>query len=151
MSKSLGNLVMVSNLLKTYTPDAVRLYLGNHHYRDSWEWNADDMECASQMAEQWRSAAEGQIDVSAPHITATREAVQQALADDLDTPKAVAALNRLCEDILKGSYTKRDADSAKATLRAMAHLFGMRLGEPGVERRVSDGWGKHLQRFMTNS
>ncbi len=35
MSKSLGNLVMVADLLYTYSPDALRLYLGSHHYREA--------------------------------------------------------------------------------------------------------------------
>ena len=39
MSKSLGNLVFVSDLLKTWDPRAIRLAIIEHHYRDSWEWD----------------------------------------------------------------------------------------------------------------
>ena len=38
MSKSLGNLVFVDDLLKEYEPMAVRLALLCHHYRGDWEW-----------------------------------------------------------------------------------------------------------------
>ena len=43
MSKSLGNLVFVSDLLKTWDPRAIRLAIIEHHYRDSWEWDDDLM------------------------------------------------------------------------------------------------------------
>ena len=46
MSKSLGNLVMVSDLLKTYTPDAIRLYLAKHHYRTPWEFTYADLDAS---------------------------------------------------------------------------------------------------------
>ncbi len=39
MSKSLGNLVMVRDLLDDWTPDALRLYLGSHHYREAWQFD----------------------------------------------------------------------------------------------------------------
>ncbi|HBU03039.1 MAG TPA: cysteine--tRNA ligase, partial [Acidimicrobiaceae bacterium] len=38
MSKSLGNLVFVSELVKTADPRAIRLALMRHHYRSDWEW-----------------------------------------------------------------------------------------------------------------
>ena len=38
MSKSLGNLVFVSDLLKDWEPAAVRLAIIAHHYRSDWEW-----------------------------------------------------------------------------------------------------------------
>ena len=43
MSKSLGNLVFISDLLKTWDARAIRLAIVEHHYRDSWEWDDDLM------------------------------------------------------------------------------------------------------------
>lgn len=43
MSKSLGNLVLVSDLLKKYSPAAIRLYLLSHHYRKQWEYKEEDL------------------------------------------------------------------------------------------------------------
>ena len=44
MSKSLGNLVLVSDLLENYSADAVRLYCFSHHYRSPWEFVDSEME-----------------------------------------------------------------------------------------------------------
>ncbi len=43
MSKSLGNLVMVSDLFKKYSANAIRYVLLSHHYRESWEFNESDL------------------------------------------------------------------------------------------------------------
>ena len=56
MSKSLGNLVFVGDLLKEWEPAAVRLALLDHHYRPDWEWTGEDMPRAARRLEAWRSA-----------------------------------------------------------------------------------------------
>ena len=57
MSKSLGNLVFVSDLLKTYDPRAIRLACVSHHYRDSWDYRDDLMPTAADRLERWSQAA----------------------------------------------------------------------------------------------
>jgi cysteinyl-tRNA synthetase len=57
MSKSLGNLVMISDLLKTYSPDALRLYLGSHHYRETWSYAEEDLQRFQRLADRFRQAA----------------------------------------------------------------------------------------------
>jgi L-cysteine:1D-myo-inositol 2-amino-2-deoxy-alpha-D-glucopyranoside ligase len=90
MSKSLGNLVFVSELLESYEPDAVRLAAVCHHYRDSWEWDDSVMPAAVARLAAWRDAtsASGSGD-SADALAAVRA----ALDDDLDTPAAVLAID----------------------------------------------------------
>ena len=56
MSKSLGNLVFVGDLLKEWEPAAVRLALLDHHYRPDWEWTDEDMPRAARRLEAWRAA-----------------------------------------------------------------------------------------------
>ena len=58
MSKSLGNLVFVSDLLKTYDPRAIRLGIVAHHYRDSWEWDDTLMPTADARLERWLAATQ---------------------------------------------------------------------------------------------
>ena len=84
MSKSLGNLVFVSDLLKEYDPRAVRLAVLSHHYRDSWEWRPAMMVEAAERLERWQSAASG----GGPLAD-----VRAALDDDLDTPTALARID----------------------------------------------------------
>ena len=90
MSKSLGNLVFISELRKTFDTRAIRLGILAHHYRDSWSWNDDIMPIAARRLETWISVttADGAVDSAA----ALAE-VRSRLDDDLDTPGAVAAID----------------------------------------------------------
>ena len=85
MSKSLGNLVFVSDLRKEFDPRAIRLGLVTHHYRDSWEWNEQIMPAAAARLDRWIAAGPG---------SAALDEVRARLDDDLDTPGAVAAIDR---------------------------------------------------------
>ncbi len=84
MSKSLGNLVFVSELRKTYDPRAIRLGVSIHHYRDPWEWHDDLMPDAAARLEAWIEAGDGD---------GALDEVRARLDDDLDTGGAVAAID----------------------------------------------------------
>lgn len=84
MSKSLGNLVFVHDLLKEWEPPAIRLGVLEHHYRPGFDWTEATMERNARRLVQWRTAGEGD---------AALEDVRMALDDDLDTPTAVAAID----------------------------------------------------------
>ncbi len=58
MSKSLGNLVFVGDLLKEWEPAVVRLALLSHHYRPDWEWSDADLARAAARLAAWRAAGE---------------------------------------------------------------------------------------------
>jgi L-cysteine:1D-myo-inositol 2-amino-2-deoxy-alpha-D-glucopyranoside ligase len=84
MSKSLGNLVFVSDLLKTWDARVIRLGVQAHHYRDSWSWNDEIMPVAEQRLEAWQAVGDGD---------AALDEVRARLDDDLDTPGALAAVD----------------------------------------------------------
>ena len=84
MSKSLGNLVFVSDLRKEFDTRAIRLGIIAHHYRDPWEWNEQIMPEAAIRLEAWLAAGEG---------AAALAEVRERLDDDLDTPGAIAAID----------------------------------------------------------
>jgi L-cysteine:1D-myo-inositol 2-amino-2-deoxy-alpha-D-glucopyranoside ligase len=90
MSKSLGNLVFISELRKTYDTRAIRLGIVAHHYRDSWSWNDDIMPAAAARLEAWLAAttASGAVDSQT-----ALAGVRARLDDDLDTPGAVSAID----------------------------------------------------------
>jgi L-cysteine:1D-myo-inositol 2-amino-2-deoxy-alpha-D-glucopyranoside ligase len=90
MSKSLGNLVFVSDLLKSFDPRAIRLACIQHHYRHSWEWTDDLMPEAAERLERWQAATAASASTAREETLAE---VRAALDDDLDTPRAVAALD----------------------------------------------------------
>ena len=59
MSKSLGNLVFVSELSKDWDPRAIRLACVSHHYRQGWEWNDTVMPEATERLHRWHAAGDG--------------------------------------------------------------------------------------------
>jgi L-cysteine:1D-myo-inositol 2-amino-2-deoxy-alpha-D-glucopyranoside ligase len=84
MSKSLGNLVFVSDLVKEWDPMAVRLAILSQHYRTSWEWQDDLLTAAAERLDRWRGAGDGDGGLAD---------VRAALDDDLDAPRALAAID----------------------------------------------------------
>ena len=97
MSKSLGNMVFVRDLLKLYSATALRLYLLAHHYRQVWEWAPADLDAAASLADRLSTASR------APDTSASesREAFRDALADDLNTPEAINVLARCSGETLR--------------------------------------------------
>ena len=84
MSKSLGNLVFVSDLAQTWDPRAIRLACVRHHYRDSWEWDDTLMPEASERLAAWTVAGTG---------SGGLDPVRAALDEDLATHEAVALVD----------------------------------------------------------
>ncbi len=92
MSKSLGNLVFVGDLVKEWEPMGVRLALFDHHYREDWEWHDAAMPAASARLARWRAAPRRRGGGEAPGDEAL-DACRRCLDDDLDTPGALAAID----------------------------------------------------------
>jgi len=86
MSKSLGNLVFVSELVKEWDPMAIRLAILDHSYRNPWVWHDDLLPVAADRLERWRAASEGAGDEGL-------DAVRAALDDDLDVRGAIGTID----------------------------------------------------------
>jgi L-cysteine:1D-myo-inositol 2-amino-2-deoxy-alpha-D-glucopyranoside ligase len=128
MSKSRGNLVLVSRLrAEGHDPMAIRLALLAHHYRGDWTWTPDDLVHARARWERWTAASRlPQGPTALPVLTGLRE----ALADDLDAPRALAVVDRWCEQALAG----RGEDEAAPGLVADAvdALLGIATPDRGA-------------------
>ncbi|MCB7137348.1 cysteine--1-D-myo-inosityl 2-amino-2-deoxy-alpha-D-glucopyranoside ligase [Cellulosimicrobium marinum] len=127
MSKSLGNLVLVSTLRAGGAdPMAIRLALLAHHYRAEWEWTDDDLPRAAQRLETWRDAVSGN---GGPDPSVMLDAVRAALATDLDAPAALAAVDTWAATALApGRDTTADDEGAPGVVaRAVNALLGVRL------------------------
>jgi L-cysteine:1D-myo-inositol 2-amino-2-deoxy-alpha-D-glucopyranoside ligase len=148
MSKSLGNLVMIRDLLKSWSADALRLYLARHHYRDVWGYNLEELEQAETAAQQLRAAVTA---LGGEGLTFTVPsapiAFSEAMDNDLDTPAALEQLEQLAEEIIAAAQAGQNVAAAQATLRRLSQIFGLRLNAQDVEARVIEGWGEHLKRF----
>jgi L-cysteine:1D-myo-inositol 2-amino-2-deoxy-alpha-D-glucopyranoside ligase len=89
MSKSLGNLVFLGDLLDRYPAAAVRHMLLGHHYRSEWDYTEDEMDASAAAVK----ALEGAADGDPAAIEGLRAAVDDRLDDDLDTPGAIALID----------------------------------------------------------
>ena len=100
MSKSRGNLVFVSRLLAAgVDPMAIRLAILAHHYAHDWDWTQEGLAAAADRLARWRgavalaSAAVGPWHAEVPPARDVLTAVRDRLADDLDAPGALAAVD----------------------------------------------------------
>ena len=127
MSKSLGNLVIASNVLKKYSSDAFRLYLFSHHYRTQWEYVDEEIEKWADLARDMREAIESPSLGVGEFLDSSmyRTRFETAMENDLDTPGAIAQLRALTDELL----TAEDADTTQAQddLIALAEILGLTL------------------------
>jgi L-cysteine:1D-myo-inositol 2-amino-2-deoxy-alpha-D-glucopyranoside ligase len=120
MSKSLGNLVFISDLLKKADARAVRLALMHHHYRSGFEWYDSEIEEGSALLHRLVAAA---TCPDGPDPRPFAQAVRDALDDDLDAPRALDALDDLASAVLSGGSDT----SAPGVLRELGALVGVDL------------------------
>jgi cysteinyl-tRNA synthetase len=128
MSKSLGNFVTIDELLSTsnfggrrWSGEAVRLAMLRTHYRQPIDWTARALEEAERALDKWYDAL-GDASANAE----PDDRVFAALADDLNTPAAVAELHRLANE-----------GSNPGVLKASANLLGLLNGSKA--QRAADG------------
>ncbi len=128
MSKSLGNLVLVSNELKQYSPDAFRLYLFSHHYRSPWEYIDGEIAGWQQIADEMAMAGElpSNADGNAFDASNHEKRFLAALDNDLDTPTAIAVLVDLSNQIRDASES-RNVAKAQQALRDLGGILGLAL------------------------
>ena len=114
MSKSLGNVLLVHDMIGNYQGEAIRMALISSHYRQPFDWTERGIEDATKTLTRFYEViaeagdAEGQIDA----------AFIEALCDDLNTPKAIAEMHAMAK-------AKRGAD-----LKASAALIGLLQQDP---------------------
>lgn len=111
MSKSLGNLVMVSDLLKSYSPNAIRYLLLSHHYRESWEYKDEDIHRAAEAIQSIESILKQFSYIQENHNEDALKAFADVLANDLNTPKALKIID---ETVQKGNL-----ESAKSMMEVL--------------------------------
>ncbi len=123
MSKSKGNLVFVSALRASgVDPMAIRLALLAHHYREDWDWTDEMLGSAQLRLNRWREAVRLDAGLNADEVLVQ---VRAALANDLDAPTALAAV-----DAWAGASVAIDSDDVEGpalVARACEALLGVTL------------------------
>ena len=123
MSKSRGNLVLVSRLLADgVDPAAIRLGLFAGHYRTDRFWSLAVLDEANDRLQRWRNAVALPAGPDAGDVVAR---IRRYLADDLDTPKALAALDGWTTDAL--TYGGHDPQSPQMVAALVDTLLGVKL------------------------
>ncbi|WP_422364683.1 cysteine--tRNA ligase [Pyruvatibacter mobilis] len=116
MSKSLGNFLVVHDLLQDWPGEALRLHLFMTHYRQPLNWTAEGVREAKAILDRWYKVTAGAGDVTGDDVPAD---VAAALLDDFNTPQALAVMHGLNSEAQKGSE-----DAARA-LKASGQLLGL--------------------------
>jgi L-cysteine:1D-myo-inositol 2-amino-2-deoxy-alpha-D-glucopyranoside ligase len=120
MSKSLGNVVFVGDVLRFHEPMVLRLALMSHHYRDGFEWDWSMLKPAAELLSKLRSAIEGRGGADPrPYVAKVRA----ALDDDLNAPEALGAVVDLAVSIEQGGADQRAMDG----VRQCCDLLGIDL------------------------
>jgi len=147
MSKSLGNLIWVRDLLQEHSPDALRVLMGAHPYHETWEYDAAELGPADELADRLLTAATaqgGETEELDPRAEVA--AFEAAMDDNLDTRRALAVLARLADRIIAHAGRGHGVGEAQAALRRLGAVFGLCFdGE--LEPRVQRGWDAHVLRF----
>ncbi len=123
MSKSRGNLVLVSELRRQgVDPMAIRLALLARHHREDWMWEEGQLLDAEQRLSTWRKSLSGN---GGPVADQTVDDLRAALADDLDSPRALEAVDRWAAQAL--TRGGEDPGAPGVLGRALDALLGIRL------------------------
>lgn len=129
MSKSIGNVLLVHDLIEQAPGEAIRLALLNGHYRQPLDWTGEGLEQAKRMLDRLYGALRTLGDVEAPTNDAVPDEFMAALLDDLNTPKALAVLF----DLAKQANVATDAADKiriKAALVNAGALIGLLEQDP---------------------
>jgi cysteinyl-tRNA synthetase len=130
MSKSLGNVLLVHDLIETIPGEVIRLALLSAHYRQPLDWSAQTIDSARRMLDRLYGAVRG-IEVSAEARAAAEvpEALVAALEDDLNTPKALAEYFALARALNK-SNDPAEMEALAAQMYAAGELMGLLASDP---------------------
>ncbi|MCT4655319.1 MAG: cysteine--tRNA ligase [Cohaesibacter sp.] len=119
MSKSLGNFITAHELIEQWPGEAIRLALMTTHYTKPFNWTQDGVREAKKILDQWYAVtAEVEASVPSPEVVA-------ALADDLNTPKAIAELHGL-----RGKASQGDQEAAASLKAGLQQLLGLLHQDP---------------------
>jgi cysteinyl-tRNA synthetase len=129
MSKSLGNIITPRELLEDWEGEVIRWALLSAQYRQPLEWTTELLEQSKRQLDRFYRVLEELKDVPATDVPVPAP-VLAALADDLNTPEAMAALHALRDQASKAS--EADRAQAKAALLAAGKLLGFFEADPAT-------------------
>ncbi len=147
MSKSLGNVKLVHDLIETVPGEVIRLALLGAHYRQPLDWSQETMESARRMLDRLYGAVRG-IEVTGEERAAAEppDALVAALEDDLNTPRAMAEFFGLARELNKADDEPRKRSLA-AQMYASGDLMGLLQSDPDAWFAGQDDSGLSAERI----
>jgi cysteinyl-tRNA synthetase len=130
MSKSLGNVMLLHELLRKHPPEVLRYLLMKAHYRQPLDWSESAISQARATLDTWYGALRDLSDVQAEALESTVPSeIEAALLDDLNTPEALAVVSRLAGESRRHT-DEAQRKSAKAALLGAGALLGLLREDP---------------------
>ncbi len=138
MSKSLGNVVNVEDAVEKNSADAIRLWVLQSHYRSPSALNENSIDQAESALRTLRIASQVEPKTGGDLLdpSSFRDQFVQAMDDDLNTPRALAAIFDLAHAINRNHANGSDVTQARHLLIELTSVFGLTLEEP--DRPVSE-------------
>lgn len=133
MSKSLGNLVTIGEILEKYGADAMRIFVLSSNYRSPLTYTEEVMSAATKGAERLQQAMHNNpVGAGGKPLEAAsyRERFITAMDDDFNTAQAIAALFDLAREINRAGDAGMNTDAARGTLAELGGLLGLKLEKP---------------------
>lgn len=148
MSKSLGNVLLVHDLLKNSNMKGpvIRLALLSSHYRQPLDWNEQCVHQSETLYEKICGALERLDDVKAQSDNEMYPPMLRALCDDLNTPLAFSKLNELVKEINKAP--KKDLPHLKTLLENSIDILGIEFDTRAFSSSAKDMDNKEAQELL---
>ena len=129
MSKSLGNLVSLDEALSANSPDSLRLYFLSSHYRSPLNYTDEGCAAMERSVERLVQAVRRENAGTGEQLDANsfKDRFLNAMDDDLNTPRALAALFDLAREVNRAADQGKDVLGAQETLRHLGGILGLTL------------------------
>ncbi|HEX4755460.1 MAG TPA: cysteine--tRNA ligase [Candidatus Dormibacteraeota bacterium] len=124
MSKSLGNIVFVRELLASRPSGALRLMLCAHHHRSAWEYNDGELASADVRWRDYQSAMSSDLSFTNTDAQAVYDDFVARIDDDLDTPGALAILDEVAA---RPAVEHGASLTAAQVMKPLLTMLGVRL------------------------
>tara|TARA_B100000965_G_scaffold306650_1_gene265586 strand:- start:698 stop:2062 length:1365 start_codon:yes stop_codon:yes gene_type:complete len=123
MSKSLGNIILVKDLVTEYHGEVIRLALLSSHYRQGLDWNESIIHQSKKLLDKLYSILEDLDDIEQDNEISLNEDISGPLLDDFNTPGLIANLNKIIKEY--ASIKDEDKPAIKSKLLFIGSLLGI--------------------------
>ena len=125
MSKSLGNILLIKDLINEMPGEVIRLSLMSSHYRQPLKWSDDLVDQSKKTLNTFYSFLEQYEGVDTMDINVNEE-ILSSLSDDINTPKAISVLHSMFKDLKKDP----DNNELRSSFIKSANFMGLLFSKP---------------------